>query len=90
MAEQTLIIGGPLAGWTSIRHGESTSPRGRVAHLLHQAGFWETAFNLDFAYDDDEARLFLGEDLDVIHQHWTGSAEHLAEITRFANSGPAR
>jgi hypothetical protein len=87
---QAEITSGPLAGWTVTRHGPTDTPRDRVAKLLFDNGFTDTAMNLDFAYDDDEARLFLGQDLDRIHRDWTGSADDLAEIDRFTNSGPAR
>ena len=83
------MSGGP-PGWTSVRHGPTDMPRGRVAKLLHDNGFAETAFNLDFAYDDDEARLFLGNDLDRIRQGWTGDDEGLRAIEGFLASGPTR
>jgi hypothetical protein len=83
------VSGGP-PGWTSIRHGPTNTPRGRVAQLLHDHDFWETAFNVDFAYDDDEARLFLANDIDRIRQGWTGENEGLRTIEAFLAAGPAK
>lgn len=82
------MSGGPL-GWTSVRHGPTDTPQGRVAQLLHDHGFVETAFNLDFADDDDEARLFLGNDIDHIRQGWTGDEQGLRAIEGFLAAGPA-
>ena len=74
--------------WT--RKGPVETVCNRVAVALNEFGFSETGFNIDFAYDDDEARLFLNQDLDRITASWTGPADALEEIVTFAKAGPAR